>query len=137
MTSFSLSKKDEKTGLDWTSKHYYSMCSPSTESQPMSLLTVVSNLYPTSFIPLVKSSICAYTSPLGTTQKEMARLSAPIRPLNSTCMSTPIINKTTGPSYSHWQSSHITMLLVLLPEFHCSSPTKDITSTFQSSQNVI
>ena len=105
----------------------YSTCSPNTESWPMSLLTVVPNLYPISSGPLVKPSICAYTSPPGTTQKEMARPSTPIRSSNSICMSTPTINKTTGPSYSHWWSSLITMLLALLPEFCHSLPTTSAT----------
>jgi len=115
----------------------YSTCSPSTVSLPTSPQIAVPSSSCTSSGHSERPSTCASTSPLVTTQRVMARPSGLTRHSNSTYRSTATTNRTTGQTYSHWQSSHTTTHLVLLLEFHPSLPTEVTILTSPFTQNKI
>ena len=91
----------------------------------------------TSSSRLEKRSICVFTSRPVITQKEMARLNVPTRHSNNISGSTIITNRTIGLNSFPWQNLLIIMHRVLRPEYHCSSLTKAIILTSQSTLNVI
>ena len=115
----------------------YSTCSLSTVYWPMSHLTRVLGLCPTSSSHSERLSTCVFTSPLVIILRVMARPSAPTRHSNSTSGVTAIISRTTGLNYYPWLSSCTTMHLVLQLEFPSSLQIRVITLTSLSTQNAI